>query len=828
MLDNFLSDARYAVRWLRRSPGFAAVAILSLGLGIGFTTSIFAVVDALLLRPLPVADPERLVDVYTNGSDGDTYATSSYADYLDLSAENEVFSGMAGYSPMFAAVNAGGRSRLTMGEIVTANYFQVLGVGPALGRTFVAADDAPGAARVALIAHHVWQRDFAGDPSAVGRTIKIKGQAYQVVGVLPARFTGMVPLLLPEVWVPVRQADDVEPSGIQDVTPSPTGTTRLDRRGQRWMFIRARLKDGLTPADAQANLDVLMARLRAEHPQTNKDRRAALVPTGQVRLHPAGDGILRWSLLGTLLAVSLVLLIACANVAGMLLARASARHKEVALRLAVGASRARLVQQMVTESVILALAGAVLGVVLAAWAIQGLGAIPLPLPVPLSLDLRLDARVLAAAVAAALATGLLAGLAPARRASRPALASDLRGDAPAADIGGRRWSLRDGLVAAQMGVTVLLLVTSGLLVRSLLASQRAELGFRSDGVAIVSFDLSMAGYDADRAARFFDEAERRVRAVPGVDGYARASRTPFSINYNRSNVAVPGVQQAPDELGTPTQSAQVSPGYFAALGIPLLEGRDIGLDDRPESPRVAVINETMARKYWPGRSALGQRVHQRTLSGDPIEIVGVVADHKLQTVGEPDQPAIHFALTQRPDPYAVLVVSTRGDATALLGALRQELLALEPELLFLDNQTMAAQVDATLFPVRAGAVLVGLFSAVGLLLAAMGLYGVIAYAVARRTREIGIRLALGAEPGGVLRLVMRQGLTLAAVGWVVGVGLAIVVARALAAQLYGVTAADPMAWGGAALVLLAVATLANALPARRAARIDPAVALRME
>jgi predicted permease len=828
MLDNFLSDVRYALRWLRRSPGFAAVAVLSLGLGIGFTTAIFAVVDALLLRPLPVTAPDRLVDVYTNGSDGDTYSTSSYPDYLDLAAGNEVFSGIAGYSPMFAAVNAGGRSRLTMGEVVTANYFQVLGVGAALGRTFVAADDAPGAPRVTVIAHHVWMRDFAGDPAAVGRTVKIKGQSYQVVGVLPARFTGMVPLLLPEVWVPVRQVEDVEPSGIQEVTPSPTGTTRIDRRGQRWMFMRARLEDGVTPADAQANLDVLMARLRAEHPQTNKDRKASLVPTRQVRLHPAGDGMLRWGLLGTLLAVSLVLLIACANVAGMLLARASARHKEVALRLAVGASRARLVQQLVTESLVLALAGAVLGVVLAAWAIQGIGAIPLPLPVPLSLDLRLDARVLAAAVAAALATGLLAGLAPALRASRPALAADLKGDAPAADLGGRRWSLRDGLVAAQMAVTALLLVTSGLLVRSLLASERAELGFRSDGVAIVSFDLSMSGYDTDRATRFFDEAERRVRALPGVDGYARASRTPFSLNYNRTNVAVPGVQQAADELGAPTQSADVSPGYFAALGIPLLEGRSVTVDDRPDTPRVAVVNESMARRYWPGRSAVGQRVHQRTLSGPPIEIVGVVADHKLQTVGEPAQPAIHFAIAQRPDVFGVVVASTPGDATALLAALRRELLALEPELLFLDNQTMAAQVDATLFPVRAGAFLVGLFSAVGLLLAAMGLYGVIAYAVTRRTREIGIRLALGAEPGGVLRLVMRQGLTLAAAGWVVGVAMAVVVAQVLAAQLYGISAGDPVAWGGAAVVLLGVAMLANALPARRAARIDPAMALRIE
>ncbi|MGE0039666.1 MAG: ABC transporter permease [Vicinamibacterales bacterium] len=829
MVETVIRDVGYALRWLRRSPGFSLVAILSLGLGIGFNTAIFAVVDALLLRPLPVAAPDRLVEVYTDSTDGDRYATSSVPDYRDLAARNEVFSGLAGYSPMFAAVNAGDRARLTMGEVVTGNYFQVLGVTTALGRALQPGDDVPGAPKVVVLSHAFWQRQYGGDPAAVGRTLTIQGRTYDIVGVAPAGYSGLVPLLAPEIFIPVAQVEDVEPAGIQSVVPSPTGTTRLDRRGTRWLFLKGRLAPGVGVEQARANLDVLAAQLASEHPVTNTDRRMAVLPTSQVRLHPDADGLVSWGVGGTMLAVGLVLLIACANVAGMLLARASARQKEISLRLAVGASRRQLVQQLLTESVVLAGLGAGVGVAMAWWLTRAIATISLPIPVPLAVDIRLDWRVLAFTAAAAMVTGIVAGLVPALRASRPDLVPALKGEASAARVGRRRLTLRDALVAGQIAVTALLLVSAGLLLRSLSASGAASVGFATSGVALVGLDMGMAGYDDQRAEQFYKEAERRLRAVPGVTAVARASRFPFSLNFNRTNIAFPGRQQSPDEMGPSIDSADVSPSYFETLGVPVVEGRGFSGADTRESPAVAVVNQALARQYWPGQSAVGQVVYRRTLaSGRPLQIVGVVSDHALHAVGEAPVPAIFTSTTQTQSAYGVLAARTSGDETALLAEMRRVILGMEPNALFLDNQTMREQISATLFPVRAAATLVGAFSAIGLLLATIGLYGVIAFMVARRTREIGVRMAIGARPSDVLGMVMRQGLGIALGGVAVGLVLAAGATRLVAGALYGVGVADPVAWGGSIAVLLGIAMLANLVPAWRAMRIDPARALRAE
>jgi macrolide transport system ATP-binding/permease protein len=829
MIEAFGKDIRYALRWLKRSPGFSVVAVLSLGLGIGFNSAIFAVVDRLLLRPLPVAAPERLVEIYTDSTDGDRYATSSVPDYLDYAARNEVFDGIAGYSPMFASVNEGERARLQFGEVVTGSYFQVLGLEAAVGRTLQPSDDLPGAPRVVVLSHTYWQRAFGGDPAALHRTLKIRGQVYDIVGIAPRGFTGMVQMLSPDVFIPTAHVDDVEPAGMQSVVPSPTGTSRLDRRGQRWLFIKGRLKPGVTVAQAQANLDVMAAQLASEHPITNKDRRASVLPTSDVRVHPSADGLISWAVMGTMAAVGMVLLIACANVAGMLLARASARQKEISVRMAVGASRARLVQQLLTESVVLAGLGAVVGVALAWWLTRLIRTVSLPIPVPLALDVSLDWRVLAFTAGAAALTGIVAGLVPAVRASRQDLVPDLKGEVVASGVGGRRFALRDVLVVAQVAVTGLLLVSAGLLLRSVQAADQASVGFRTEGLAIVSLDLGMVRYDDARAERFFAEAAERLQAIPGVVATARASRLPFSLNFNQSNVAVPGHQQSPEEMGRPIDSAVVSPSYFEALGIPLLEGRAFTDLDAPESPPIAIVNETMARQYWPGESAVGKVVYRRTLaSGEPVTVVGVVADHRLRSVGEGALPAIYWPGTQQASTYGVLVARTRGDDTALLAEMRRVLLALEPDALFLDNQTMRQQVSATLFPVRAAATLVTAFSGVGLLLAAIGLYGVIAFSVSRRTREIGIRMAIGARPADVLGLVLRQGTVIAACGLVAGLALAAAATRVVAGALYGVGVADPLAWGGAAALLLSVTAAANLLPARRAMRVNPTQALRAD
>jgi predicted permease len=827
-----MHDVRYALRWLRGSPGFAAVAILSLGLGIGLNTAIFSVVDALLLRPLPVTQPERLVDVYTSlsatpGAAGG-FSTHSVPDLDDYRAQNGVFDDMIGYSMMFAAVGRD-RPRLTLGETVTGNYFDVLGVRAVLGRPLQMGDEAPGAPRVVALSERYWRRNYGGDRNAIGQILHIRAQPYTIVGVIEDRFTGMVPLLAAEIWTTIRYVDDIEPAGINEVVPSPTGTTRLDRRGTRWLFVKGRLRAGTTVDQARANLDAIAARLRETHPQTNKETFLQVRAASETRLHPQADGLLTWMLTGTMIAVGLVLAIACANVAGMLLARASARHRELAIRLAIGASRWRIVRQLLTESAVLGAIGAALGVVLAAWVTRFFTTIDLPLPIPLSLDLRVDGRVLAFTAAVAIFTGLLAGLAPALRASRTSVVMDIKGAPEQARVGRIRWSVRDALVVSQMAVTVVLLVTAALLVRSLLASRAADVGFPTAGLAIVSGDTSMVGYTPERSAEFWKEVERRVRALPGVERVATASRLPFSLNFNMTTVAVPGHVKGPEETGPAHSSAIVSPEYFATLGVAVRRGREFAETDTPQSPRVAIVTESFARRYWRGGSAVGQRVFERNLnSGRGFDIVGVVADHKLQTVGEDVQPAIFFAASQRPDSYRVMMARTSGDDAALVRDMTRTLLELEPSLPIFEQQTMAGQLSGTLLPLRAGAFLVGVFSALGLLLAAIGLYGVIAFAVARRTREIGIRVAIGAQPRDVMRLILRQGLTIAGAGLLLGLLLAAGATRVVSSALYGVAAMDLVAWGGAAIVLLLTAALANALPAVRAMRIDPVRALRTE
>jgi predicted permease len=826
MLETLLADVRYAARWLRRSPGFTLVAVASFAIGIGFNTALFTLVDAVLFRPLPVDRPDRLVDVYTSATDGDTWSTSSHPDYLDLKARNHVFSDMLGWSPSFAAVTAGERPRLAVGEVVTGNYFRLLGLKPALGRLLEPEDDVPGAPRAVVLSYRVWTRDFAASPGALGQLVRIHGQPYAIVGVAPRGFTGMVPVLSPEFWTAAAHVDEVEPAGIQDVVPSPTGTTRLERRGQRWLFLKGRLEPGATVEQAGANLQVVMRQLAGENPLTNKDRKVAVVRTSDVHLHPEADRMLLPVAGGLMVVVALVLVIACANVASMLLARASGRQREIGIRLAVGASRGRLVRQLLTESAVLATLGAATGVLLAWWLTRTALSLTLPIPIPLALAVQIDTRVLGFTVAVTLAAAILAGLFPAWKATRPDVTAELKGGV-ADRAGTRRLTLRDGLVATQVAVTTVLLVAAGLLTRSLHEAQRVELGFRAQGLAVLSAELDMLGYGDERARAFWDEALARAGALPGVVSVALTERSPFAINYNRNNVFIPERSQ-PGDHGFTIDVTRVTPEYFATLGIPILEGRGFTTADTPSSPGVAIVNEAMARRFWPGQSAVGKRFRSRTADGPEFEIVGVSADYKVSTVGEKPTPYIHYARSQRPVNGYEVLARTRGDAGALLAALRRELLSLEPNLVFLQNQTMEAQVGATLLPARAGAIGVSATGVVAMALAAIGLYGVIAYSVARRTREIGIRMALGARPSAVLGLVMRQGMGTAALGMAAGGLLAVAAGRALSGALYGIGAADPVAWAGAVAVLLAVSGLANLVPARRAARVDPGTALRTE
>ena len=828
MPESVLADLRYAVRWLKKSPGFTVIAVASLAIGIGFNTALFAVVDALLFKPLPVTAPERLVDLFTSDSTGSvTFSTSSYPDYLDLQAQNEVFDGIVGYSPMLAALNLDKRSRLAIGEIVSGNYFQIFGVPAALGRTIRPEDDAPSAPPVVMVSHRYWTRDLGSAPDAIGGTMRIRGNRYTIVGVTPAGFNGMVPMLSPEMWIPVSASLDVEPLGIKDTVPSPTGTTRLDRRADRWLFMRARLAPGKTIEEARANLAVLMARLEAANPVTNKGRQLTLKSTSDVHFHPVADPIVLPIAAGLMTLVGLVLLIACANVTSMLLARASSRQKEIGIRLAIGASRSRLVRQLVTESLLISLLGAIGGTLLAWWLTSAVAALSLPLPIPLVFDLRIDLRVLTFTAGATLLAGLIAGLAPAIQASNPNVTADLRGETIASQTAGRRWTLRDALVAGQMAVTVLLLVVAALLTRSFLAAQRTSPGFAVNSLAVLSTDTGMLRYSEERSRQFYEQAIARVTSIPGVESAALATRVPLQVNPNRWELWMPDRHQ-PGEHGDTIEVTTVSTGYFQTLGVPIVEGRAFTNADGPNSQRVAIVNETFANRYWPRQSAIGKTFRTRGSEGPLFEIVGVSADHKVLTLSERPTPFLQIPRSQRPGSYAAIIARTRGDADALLRDMRRELLALEPNLVFVENQTMEAEVDATLFPMRASAWLVSGIGLVAMVLAAIGLYGVIAYSVARRTREIGIRVALGARPGAVVGLVMRQGLLVALVGLGAGCLLAVVAARAIAGVLYGVSAADPLSWLAAAAVLLIASAIANLVPAWRAAHVDPCEALRTE
>jgi macrolide transport system ATP-binding/permease protein len=830
-MSSILNDARYALRWMARSPGFSLVAILSLGLGVGVNTAMFSLVDTLLFRPLPVTSPETLVDVFTTGGDGDEFATSSYADYQDLKTQNTVFTDLIGYSPMMAPLSLGDRSRIALGQVVTSNHFSLLGVQPFLGRLLVPSDDDAGAARVVVLAHRMWRREFGSDPAIVGKPLTLRGLQYTIAGVAPESFTGVVPLLAPELWLPVIHVEEVEPAGITDSVPSPIGNTRLERRGTRWMFIKGRLKPGATRAQADANIALIGTQLAAAHPMTNKDRKIAAIPTEDVRmLVPQAGGVLSISAAGLMAIVGLVLLIACANVAGMLLARASARRREISVRLAIGASRARLIQQLLVEGLLLGTLGAVAAVAFAWVLVRTLVGVQLPLPVDVAIDLRIDWRVMTFAVVTAAVTGLLSGLLPALKASAPSLTADLRGESPAGTVAGRRWALRDALVVSQVALTAVLLVVAGLLLRSLGASQRADVGFETKGLAAIALDTDMVRYTPERSQEFWRQAQARIAALPGVSSTGLISPTlPFTFNFNRQEMKIDNKTYSEGQRGEIIENVSISPDYLSTLGVAVIDGRSIDATDILGGPDVAVINETMARTFWPNESAVGhtfQTVNPtRTRT---FRVVGVTRDHKRHGVLEQPSPFVYYAAAQRPGQYNFLLARTNGDAATLLNGMRRELLAMEPSLVFMVSSTMEQNLGNSLLPARVGALLATAFGGLGTLLAAIGLYGVIAFSVARRTREIGVRMALGANRAAVLAMVMRQGLTIVAIGLGVGAVLAAGAAFGLRQLLYGVQPLDPIAWVTALTGMLLAAGLANFVPARRAMRIDPMAALRSE
>ena len=818
---------------MRRSPAFTLVAVASLAIGIGFNTALFTIVDALLFKPLPVSHPDQLVDVYTGApaSRGLQYSTSSYPDYLDLRAARDAFDDIAAYTPMFGALSTDAGARLAMGEVVSGNYFGVLGVPAFIGRTIRPEDDVPKAERVVMVSYRYWARELQSSPDIAGKTLRIRGLPYTIIGVTPASFNGMVPILSPEMFIPIAASLDVEPVGMNDVVPSPTGSNRLERRGHRWLFMRGRLKAGRTVEQARANVQLVAARLAADFPATNKDREMSVRRTSDVHFHPAAESQILPIAAALMAVVGLVLLIACLNVASMLLARASSRQREIGVRLAIGAGRGRLIRQLVTETLVLALLGAIGGTLLAWWITTFAASISLPSPIPLTFNLRIDVRVLTFTVVATLLAALIAGLVPALIASKPNLVAELRGEQTGTKAGGRRWTLGDGLVAGQLAITAILLVVAALLTRSVRAAERANLGIPVERIALVSIDASQLRYPRERVEQFYDQAQERIRSLAGVEAVGLTTRPPFTINTNRWTIWIPAVHQ-PGQSGVTVDVTSVSPSYFEAVAVPIVAGRTFTGADRPDTPRVAIVNETMARRFWPNQSAVGQTFRSRNSDGPVFEVVGIAADHKVSTVGEPPTPFFHVPRTQQWNAYSAVIARTRGDADALLRDMRREIHAVEPTLAFIENQTMAGEVGMTMFPVRASAWMVSAVGLVAMLLAAVGLYGVIAYSVARRTREIGIRMALGASQSLVVGSVMRQGLAVAVIGLVgglaIGAALVVVAGQQIAGALYGIGSGDPASWLAATALLLAVSALANLIPAWRAASVHPSEALRTE
>jgi putative ABC transport system permease protein len=814
---DLVRDFRFAARLLARKPMTSALAALSLALGIGVNAAIFSLVDAVLLRDPPALRPAQLMEVYTSDSGGFRYATASYPDYLDLRDGNDVFSQLAAFDMTVASHDVGEGSELLFGEEVSANYFEMLGLEPALGRFLVPAEEAPaGAHPVVVLGHGFWQRRFGGDPAVVGRSLRLNGRDFEIVGVAPEKLKGDVPGVADDYWLPLSMHDAISES------------PRLGKRGSRSLFLRGRLAPGVSAAQAQARFDVLAQRLAAEYPDTNEGRTITLVPSRQVALNPGIDGPL-FGVAGLLMAiVGMVLLIACSNIANLLLARAADRSREIAVRLALGAGRRRLVRQLLAESLLLAVPAGLGGLLLAAATTRLLVRFKPPLPIPLALDLGLDGRVLAFTLAVTVATGLLCGLAPALQASRPQLVGALKDDAAALGRRFRRLGLRNVLVTGQVAVSTLLLVGAGLFLRSLANARAVDPGFSLRQGVMAQVALGFGNRYTEQEGRlFYQRLVERVAALPGVDSVALAEHLPLAMQIHTRGLQVEGQPEVDEKDWPEADVATVGPGYFRTMGIPLPWGRGFSNADGPEAPGVVVVNETAARRYWPGEEPLGK--HLRFDDKGPwLAVVGVAGDGKYRTLGEDPRPFVYQAFAQDYSSMMGVVVASRLDEGQLLAQVRHEIAALDPHAPIFDIKPMSEHLAVMLFPARMGAVLLAAFGVLGLVLASVGLYGVVAYSVSRRTREVGIRRAVGAGDGAVVRLVVGEGMVLVGVGVAVGLGLALAAGRFLGSLLYGIGAADPVTFVAVPLLLGAVALAANLIPARRALRVDPMEALRYE
>jgi predicted permease len=799
---------------LWKSPGFTAIAILSLALGIGANTAIFSLVNTVLLRPLPVARPNQLVEIYGTLRNGADYTIQSYPNYKEYrDRTGQVFDGVIAYRFAPISMTHAGTSERVWGYLVSGNYFDVLGVHPVMGRWFTPEEDrTPGSYPVAVMSYGCWQRKFAADPNIVGKSVSLNGRSFTVIGVAPKGFNGTEVAYAPELFVPMMMAHEIEP-----------GSEWLESRDSDNIFVVARLKEGVTTQQAESALQAVTLELAREYPHENEGRGVKLMTPGFF-IPDIRNSVIGFT--GVLMGVvGLVLLLACVNLANLLLARATERRKEIAIRLAIGARRITIIRQLLTESVLLSLAGGVCGLVLAAWINDLVASAKLPTDIALVIDLRIDWRVLSFTFLVSILTGVIFSLLPALQSSRPDLVPALKDEA---SMGGfRRSRLRNVLVVAQVALSLVLLVCAGLIVRSLQAAQRMRPGFNPENAVALSFDVGLQGYDEERGRAFQKQALERARALPGVRSAALVTTLPLSLDYSYTTIYVEG--QAPvgsSQLPSAIPNT-VSPGYFQTMEIQL-RGRDFTTQDDKKDTRFIIVNETFARKFFPNQEAVGRRFNFNGPEDPFWEIVGVAADGKYNSLGEDPKPAFYRPLLRDYNTSTALVARISGDPQTAISALRKEVQSLDPGLPLYDVKTLTEHMQMPLFPARMAAVVLGSFGLMALVLAAIGIYGVMSYVVAGRIREIGVRMALGAQPWDVLRLIVGQGMTLALIGLAIGVVFAYLAARMLTSLLYGISASDPLTYTGVALLLAGVALLACYIPARRATRVDPMIALRYE
>lgn len=812
-MDTFFQDLRYALRSFRTAPAVTIVTAITIAIGIGATTTIFSVANALLLRPpAGIVDAGRLVTVHAMSDDGSNFHAFSWLDYRDLAAAKTGIADLAAYTGIPVSLSSGGEPELKFAMVVSGNYFRTLGLRPLLGRFFLPDEDTgPGGPRVLVLSHAEWLRRFNGDPDIVGRKVLLNGGPFTIIGVAPPGFRGHIAVLDASLWVPVT---------LDPVVSNRTGI--LDNRQSVWLELVGRLQPGANRAEAAAALSAISARL-GRSIGLDFDRKVDVRTYSPV---PASAVLPAMGFLGLLLLLAvMVLVIASANVANVLLARASGRTREIAVRLAIGAGRGRLVRQLVTESVLLFGLGGAGGTLLAAWATRLLSGLHPDVGMPIALDFSLDLRVLLVGLAVTLFTGVAFGLVPALQATRPDLVRTLK-DEPALTRRGR-FRLRGAFVGAQVAGTTLLLVTAGLFIRALGRAGAIDVGFDPGPVRALSLEMSVRSAGASETRAFAERLEQRVRALPGVEAVGTTDFLPLNMGNQQTVVAVPGREDRPNIGWFQTDVAGISPGYFEAMGMPLLKGRAFASTDRAGAPGVAVINETLAARMWPGEDPLGKVFSYGSVrDGTPMTVIGVARNAKYRSLGEDPVPMTFVPFAQQGSGSVSLVVRMAPRAADPTRGFREAVHALDPALPIARIAPLPQVIGVALLPNRVALALATLFGATGLLLSAVGLYGVLSYMVSRRRREIGIRMALGAAAQNVRNLVLGDGLRLVAIGLAIGFVAAGVVSRLLRVFLFGVSPLDPLTYGAIALLFASVSLAACLVPTRRALRTEPLEVLR--